>query len=158
MRFFFFCGLLFVFGCTPSKPQITTQKLVGTAIADSIIASVDVATPQPIDSLDWSNLVQLMESLNEIPFEQRKITLETLKKEAVTFSSQVWPVELDTNPFRSRFTVFLTDVYVASDNRFSANVAEQQAAAIAKMKYSWNVFVSHLRTTKSSAVFEMAPR
>ena len=99
-----------------------------------------------------------MESLNEIPFEQRKITLETLKKEAVTFSSQVWPVELDTNPFRSRYTVFLTDVYVASDKRFSDNAAEQQAEAIAKMKYSWNVFVSHMRTKKSSAVLEMAPR
>ncbi|MGB0274613.1 MAG: hypothetical protein ACPF9U_05210 [Flavobacteriaceae bacterium] len=158
MRCIFFCSLLLVFGCTQSKPQTTTQKVVGTAIADSIIASVDVATPQPIDSLDWSNLIQLMESLNEIPFEQRKITLETLKKEAVTFSSQVWPVELDTNPFRSRYTVFLTDVYVASDKRFSDNAAEQQAEAIAKMKYSWNVFVSHMRTKKSSAVLEMAPR
>ena len=158
MRFILFCNLLLFIGCTQSKPQVPTQKVAGTAIADSIIASVDVATPQPLDSLDWSNLIQLMESLNEIPFAQRKVTLETLKKEAIIFSRQVLPVEFDTSPIQSRYTVFLTDVYVASDKRLSDNAAEQQARAIAKMKNSWNVFVSHINAEKPSAILEMAPR
>ena len=99
-----------------------------------------------------------MESLNEIPFAQRKVTLETLKKEAIIFSRQVLPVEFDTSPIQSRYTVFLTDVYVASDKRLSDNAAEQQARAIAKMKNSWNVFVSHINAEKPSAILEMAPR
>lgn len=147
-----------VVSCTAPKPQSTTQNIVNTVNIDSIIASVDVVTPPTIDSLNLSNFVQLIQSLNDIPFEQRQVTLKSIKQEAKTVFSQSWPKRFDTNPIRSRYMVFLTDVHVAADKRLSQNAAEQQAESIVKMKKSWNVFVGQMSKLESSTVLEVTPR
>lgn len=158
MRFSFFCVMFLAIGCTPSEPQKATQKVVNTATADSIIASIDVVLPQPIDSLDIINVAQLIESLTQIPFEQRQVTLQSIKKEANTYLDQKWPKRLDTNPIRSRYMVFVTDAHIAADKRLGRNAAEEQAKIIVKMKKSWNIFVNQLKWQESSAVLEMTPR
>lgn len=99
-----------------------------------------------------------MQSLNDIPFEQRQVTLKSIKQEAKTVFNQTWPKQLDTNPIRSRYVVFLTDVHVASEKRLGQNAEEKQAEAIVKMKKSWNIFIGQISPIESSAVLEMAPR
>jgi len=158
MRFSFFCIVFLATACTPSEPQKATQKVVNTATADSIIASIDVALPQPIDSLDMINVAQLIESLAQIPFEQRQVTLQSIKKEANTFLDQKWPKALDIKPIRSRYMVFVTDAHIAADKRLGRHAAEEQAKIIVKMKKSWNIFVRQLKRQESSAVLEMTPR
>ncbi|NCG05203.1 MAG: hypothetical protein GWO82_07715 [Bacteroidetes bacterium] len=158
MRTFFFSIMLIAVSCTSPKPQANTQNVVNSAYADSIIASIDVVIPPSIDALNLSNFVQLMESLNTIPFEQRQVTLKSIEDEAKTVFSQAWPDVLNTNPIRSRYTVFLTDTHVAADNRLGQNAAAQQAEAIVKMKKSWNIFISQISAQESSAVLETAPR
>tara|TARA_E500000178_G_C16847394_1_gene673504 strand:- start:195 stop:641 length:447 start_codon:yes stop_codon:yes gene_type:complete len=147
-----------VVSCTAPKPRPTPQKIVSSVSVDSIIASVDVVTSPIIDSLNLSNFVQLMQSLNDIPFEQRQVTLKSIKQEAKTVFNQTWPKQLDTNPIRSRYVVFLTDVHVASEKRLGQNAEEKQAEAIVKMKKSWNIFIGQISPIESSAVLEMAPR
>ena len=158
MRTFLFSIMLIAVSCTSPKPQANTQNVVNSAYADSIIASIDVVIPPSIDALNLLNFVQLMESLNTIPFEQRQVTLKSIKDEAKTVFSQAWPDVLDTNPIRSRYTVFLTDTHVAADNRLGQNAAAQQAEAIVKMKKSWNIFINQISAQESSAVLETAPR
>ena len=158
MRTFLFSIMLIAVSCTSPKPQANTQNVVNSAYADSIIASIDVVIPPSIDALNLSNFVQLMESLNTIPFEQRQVTLKSIKDEAKTVFSQAWPDVLNTNPIRSRYTVFLTDTHVAADNRLGQNAAAQQAEAIVKMKKSWNIFINQISAQESSAVLETAPR
>ncbi len=160
MRFsiLLFCILLITTSCTSTKQQATKQNVDKPIDADSIIASISVASPPKIDALNLSNLVSLMESLNTIPFEQREVTLKSIKDEAKTVLGQPWPEALDTNPIRSRYNVFVTDIHVAADKRLDQNMAAQQADAIVKMKKSWNVFVGQISHVEASAVLEMAPR
>ena len=158
MRFFFICLVLVGIGCTQPKPQSTTQKVVNTAIADSLIQSIDLLMPQSNDSLNVSNLVQLMESLAEIPFEQRQVTLKSIKQETKSLLNQPWPERLDINPIRSRYVVFITDAHIAADKRLGQNAAVEQAKNIIKMKNSWNIFVSQMSTSESSAVLETTLR
>lgn len=153
-----FCTLLLAISCTSKKPQTTVQNVDNSVDVDALIASIAVATPPAIDALNLSNFVQLMESLNTIPFEQREVTLKSIKDEAKTVLSQPWPKALDTNPIRSRYTVFVTDAHIAADKRLGQNASAQQAEAIVKMKKSWNIFVAQISKLEASAVLEMAPR
>ena len=158
MRISFFSIMLIAVSCTSPKPQTITQNVVNSANADSIIASIAVAIPPTIDSLNLSNFAQLIASLNTIPFEQRQVTLKSIKDEAVTLFKQTWPDEFNTNPIRSRYTVFLTDIHVAADKRLGQNAAAQQAEAIVKMKKSWNIFTAQISEKEPSAIFETTPR
>ena len=158
MRISFFSIMLIAVSCTSPKPQTITQNVVNSANADSIIASIEVAIPPTVDSLNLSNFAQLIASLNTIPFEQRQVTLKSIKDEAVTLFKQTWPDEFNTNPIRSRYTVFLTDTHVAADNRLGQSAAAQQAEAITKMKKSWNIFTAQISEKEPSAIFETTPR
>jgi hypothetical protein len=141
-------------GCSQPKPQTVFQKVVSTVTIDSTIATINVLSPQPIDALNFSNLIQLMESLDKIPFEQRQVTLKSIKEEANSLLTMKWPTLLEINPVRSRYMVFVTHAHIASDKRLGQNAAEEQAESIVKMKMSWNTFVGQMNELESSAVLE----
>jgi hypothetical protein len=81
-----------------------------------------------------------MESLHEIPFDQRAITLKNIKAEAIKLNRQPWPKDWDTKPIRARFNVFVTHVSIAADQRLGDAALEEQSLAINKMKTSWDIF------------------
>ena len=104
-----FCYLLFfvvLVGCTQKQPPLSSDKAV---IVDTLIQKTPLKTPVARQELNWSNVLALMESLHEIPSDQRAITLKNIKAEAIKLNRQAWPKDWDTKPIRARFNVFVTD-------------------------------------------------
>ena len=135
-----FCYLLFfvvLVGCTQKQPPLSSDKVV---IVDTLIQKTPLKTPVPRQELNWSNILALMESLHEIPSDQRAITLKNIKEEAIKLNEQPWPKDWDTKPIRARFNVFVTHVSIAADQRLGDAALEQQSLAINKMKTSWDIF------------------
>ena len=159
MCFIYFSIVLVFIGCSQSKQVDSSPKVVVNNIAtDSIINALVAQQAPSAESLNWTNLVQLMNSLGEIPQQQRSITLKTIKNEATNSINQSWSKQWDIDPIRSRYNVFVTHVSLAADQRYGDDAPLAQAQAIVRMKQSWNIFVSHLETKESSAIFETAPR
>ena len=135
-----FCYLLFfvlLVGCTQKQPPLSSDKAV---IVDTLIQKTPLKTPVARQELNWSNVLALMESLHEIPSDQRAITLKNIKAEAIKLNRQPWPKDLDTKPIRARFNVFVTHVSIAADQRLGDAALEEQSLAINKMKTSWDIF------------------
>lgn len=135
-----FCYLLFfvlLVGCTQKQPPLSSNKAV---IVDTLIQKTPLKTPVARQELNWSNVLALMESLHEIPSDQRAITLKNIKAEAIKLNRQAWPKDWDTKPIRARFNVFVTHVSIAADQRLEDAALEEQSLAINKMKKSWDIF------------------
>jgi hypothetical protein len=135
-----FCYLLFfvvLVGCTQKQPPLSSDKAV---IVDTLIQKTPLKTPVARQELNWSNVLALMESLHEIPSDQRAITLKNIKAEAIKLNRQAWPKDWDTKPIRARFNVFVTHVSIAADQRLGDAALEEQSLAINKMKTSWDIF------------------
>ena len=135
-----FCYLLFfvlLVGCTQKQPPLSSDKAV---IVDTLIQKTPLKIPVARQELNWSNVLALMESLHEIPSDQRAITLKNIKAEAIKLNRQAWPKDWDTKPIRVRFNVFVTHVSIAADQRLGDTALEEQSLAINKMKTSWDIF------------------
>jgi hypothetical protein len=158
MRLITLCSVVILVCCSQPKQENLLPKVEDTAVVDSILNSVLAETAPSTASLNWSNLTQLMNSLGNIPTAQRSITLKTIKDESTKLLSASWPEKWNTNPIRSRYMVFVTHASIAADQRINGDIAEQQAKSILKMKRSWNIFVSHIQSKETSAVFETTPR
>lgn len=158
MRLLFCCILFVLVGCKNSKPAPQKAEAPNYAALDSIIAAVSVTPPVVDEALNLTSVHQLMESLNTVPFAQRKVTLKNIKDEALQLSKNPWPKKWDTKPIRSRYNVFMTHLSIATDQRFSGNVLEAQTNAIVKMKESWNIFAAKLQLVETSTVLKTAPR
>jgi len=145
MRFcYLFCCILLV-GCTQQQPSLSSNNAV---VVDTLIQKTPLITPDSRQELNWSSLLALMESLHEIPSNQRAITLKNIKEEAIELNSQPWPEDWDTKPIRARFNVFVTHASIAADQRFGDTFGdtafEQQSLAINKMKKSWDIFADQI--------------
>ena len=135
-----FCYLLFfvlLVGCTQKQPPLSSDKAV---IVDTLIQKTPLKTPVARQELNWSNVLALMESLHEIPSDQRAITLKNIKAEAIKLNRQAWPKDWDTKPIRARFNVFVTHVSISADQRLGDAALEEQSLSINKMKTSWDIF------------------
>lgn len=142
--------LCLVCACRQSKTtQVPNERM---APQNNLISTESMVLPSPKGALDWTNLVQLMESLANLPFEQRRITLKTIKEEAIKLGKQTWPAEWDNNPIRSRYTVFLTHTSIAADQRLGNDPINEQATFIAQMKQSWNVFAQRTTAQESTVL------
>lgn len=149
MRFFYFILLITLVACTP-KQQAPVEKV--QAVADTLITKVPLNIPPANEDLEWSSLIALMESLREIPAEQRAITLKNIKEETIKMHTAEWPETWNANPIRSRFTVFLTHVSLAADQRFDHDVLIKRSTAINQMMESWNVFAALLSEVNTSTL------
>ncbi|MGB0254678.1 MAG: hypothetical protein ACPF95_00705 [Flavobacteriaceae bacterium] len=158
MRLLTLCSVVVLLCCSQPKQENLLPKVEDTAVVDSILNSVLAEAAPSKASLNWSNLTQLMNSLGNTPTAQRSITLKTIKDESTKLLSASWPEEWNTNPIRSRYMVFVTHASIAADQRLNGDIAEQQAMSILKMKRSWNIFVSHIQSKETSAVFETTPQ
>lgn len=158
MRFILLCVGILSTSCSGPKQEHIQSVVMDSSVADSIINSVRITQEPKTANLDWSSMTALMKSLGELPFEQRKVTLTNIKNEATELMSQPWPKSIDVNPNRSRYMVFVTYANIAADQRFGENPAQEQAAAIAKMKQSWNVFANQVNAVRASAVLETTRR
>ena len=135
-----FCYLLFfvvLVGCTQKQLPLSSNKAVKV---DTLIQKTPLKIPVARQELNWSNVLALMESLHEIPSDQRAITLKNIKVEAIKLNRQPWPKDWDTKPIRARFNVFVTHVSIAADQRLGDAAIEEQSLAINKMKTSWDIF------------------
>lgn len=135
-----FCYLLFfvvLVGCTQKQPPLSSNKAVKV---DTLIQKTPLKIPVARQELNWSNVLALIESLHEIPSDQRAITLKNIKAEAIKLNRQPWPKDWDTKPIRARFNVFVTHVSIAADQRLGDAALEEQSLAINKMKTSWDIF------------------
>ena len=135
-----FCYLLFfvlLVGCTQKQPPLSSDKALKV---DTLIQKTPLKIPVARQELNWSNVLALMESLHEIPSDQRAITLKNIKAEAIKLNRQPWPKDWDTKPIRARFNVFVTHVSIAADQRLGDAALEEQSLAINKMKTSWDIF------------------
>lgn len=135
-----FCYLLFfvvLVGCTQKQPPLSSNKAVKV---DTLIQKTPLKIPVSRQELNWSNVLALIESLHEIPSDQRAITLKNIKAEAIKLNRQPWPKDWDTKPIRARFNVFVTHVSIAADQRLGDAALEEQTLAINKMKTSWDIF------------------
>lgn len=135
-----FCYLLFfvvLVGCTQKQPPLSSNKAVKV---DTLIQKTPLKIPVARQELNWSNVLALMESLHEIPFDQRAITIKNIKAEAIKLNRLPWPKDWDTKPIRARFNVFVTHVSIAADQRLGDAALEEQSLAINKMKTSWDIF------------------
>lgn len=135
-----FCYLLFfvvLVGCTQKQPPLSSDKALKV---DTLIQKTPLKIPVARQELNWSNVLALMESLHEIPSDQRAITLKNIKAEAIKLNRQAWPKDWDTKPIRARFNVFVTHVSIAADQRLGDAALEEQSLAINKMKTSWDIF------------------
>lgn len=158
MRFIIFSFLILIIACTQPKQIASRADVVDTHVIDSIINSVVPHQLIEDETINWGNLVGLLESLNDVPYEQREVALKSIKDEAVTLSNQSWPERFNTNPIRSRFNVFVTYASLAADQRFSTNPSLEQARAIAKMKQSWNDFANRIENSLELPVLNTAIR
>ena len=153
MRFcYLFCCVLLV-GCTQQQPSLSSDNAV---VVDTLIQKGALKIPASRQELNWSSLLALMESLHEIPSEQRAITLKNIKEEAIKLNVQPWPKDWDTKPIRARFNVFVTHASIASDQRFEDAALEQQSLAINKMKTSWDIFANQISGDAKLAPFDPA--
>lgn len=140
-----FCYLLFfvvLVGCTQKQLPLSSNKAVKV---DTLIQKTPLKIPVARQELNWSNVLALMESLHEIPFDQRAITLKNIKAEAIKLNRQPWPKDWDTKPIRARFNVFVTHVSIAADQRLGDDTIEEQSLVINKMKISWDIFANQIR-------------
>ena len=135
---FFFIALV---GCTQKQPPLFSNNSV---TVDTLIQKTPLKIPVSSQELNWSNLLALMESLHEIPYDQRSITLKNIKEEAIKLNTQAWPKDWDTKPIRARFNVFVTHVSIAADQRLGDDTIEEQSLVINKMKISWDIFASQI--------------
>ena len=136
---FFFIALV---GCTQKQPPLFSNNSV---TVDTLIRKTPLKIPVSSPELNWSNLLALMESLHEIPYDQRSITLKNIKEEAIKLNTQAWPKDWDTKPIRARFNVFVTHVSIAADQRLGDDTIEEQSLVINKMKISWDIFANQIR-------------
>ncbi|MEK9530608.1 MAG: hypothetical protein VWZ86_03995 [Flavobacteriaceae bacterium] len=143
--------------CACGQPKATQDTVVDNESTENSISTYRLEIPVKKGELDATNMVQLMESLASMPFEQRTITLQTIKEEAIKFAAIKWPDEWNTSPIKSRYNVFLTHASIASDMRLGENGAAQQAKAIEQMKHSWVIFV-RLTTNQDSTVLDTTAR
>ena len=135
---FFFIALV---GCTQKQPPLFSNNSV---TVDTLIQKTPLKIPVSSQELNWSNVLALMESLHEIPYDQRSITLKNIKEEAIKLNTQAWPKDWDTKPIRARFNVFVTHVSIAADQRLGDDTIEEQSLVINKMKISWDIFASQI--------------
>jgi len=156
MRFIIISFLFLMTACTQPKQIASSTEAVDTRIVDSIINTVIPRQLTVHETLNWANLVDLLASLNDVPFEQREVALKNIKDEAVSLANQPWPDRFNSNPIRSRFNIFVTYSSLAADQRFSANPALEQARAIAKMKQSWNDFANRIENSPELPVLNTA--
>lgn len=158
MRFNVVVFTMIFLGCSQPKPVQYVAKIQDTAVSDSIVGSVSIEIPTSLEELNWDNVTQLMNSLEEIPFEQRSVTLTAIKNEVLMISKKTWPEVWDNNPVRSRYNVFVTHASIAADQRYGNDAPIAQAKAIAKMKHSWNIFASHIQSEETLTVLETTLR
>ena len=158
MRLLAAAFMVIFLGCHRPKQTPSLTKTDHSSIVDSIMGSVLVKIPESQGEIEWENLTELMNSLENIPFQQRGVTLTTIKNEAIRIAKKSWVPEWENNPVRSRYNVFVTHVSLAAEQRYGDDASLTQAKAIAKMRQSWNIFASHLESTESSAVPESTTR
>jgi len=73
MRFYYLFYCILLVGCTQQQPSLSSNNAV---VVDTLIQKAPLKTPGSRQELNWSNLLALMESLHEIPSDQRAITLK----------------------------------------------------------------------------------
>ena len=151
MRFcYLFCCILLA-GCTQQRPSLSSDNAV---VIDTLIQKDPLNIPASRQELNWSSLLALMESLHEIPAEQRAITLKNIKEEALKLNMLPWPEDWNAKPIRARFNVFLTHASIAADQRSGDAALEAQSLAINKMKTSWDIFADQISGEAMLAPFD----
>ena len=104
---------------------------------------------QKISNNDFDNIIQLLESLNQIPSSQRDILVENIKEEALKISKMTWPTKINSNSIKARYNVFFTNVsFLNSQNKLGITNNEQ-LNYIKQINISWNVFVNEIQKTET---------
>lgn len=104
---------------------------------------------QKISNNDFDNIIQLLESLNQIPSSQRDILVENIKEEALKISKMTWPTKINSNSIKARYNVFFTNVsFLNSQNKLGITNNEE-LNLIKQINISWNVFVNEIQKTET---------
>ena len=104
---------------------------------------------QKISNNDFDNIIQLLESLNQIPSSQRDILVENIKEEALKISKMTWPTKINSNSIKARYNVFFTNVsFLNSQNKLGITNNEE-LNLIKQINISWNIFVNEIQKTET---------
>ena len=143
--YFLLFSILFLSSCTVSneKDLDKTNNSSNTEVIDFDLKF------QKISNNDFDNIIQLLESLNQIPSSQRDILVENIKEEALKISKMTWPTKINSNSIKARYNVFFTNVsFLNSQNKLGITNNEQ-LNLIKQINISWNVFVNEIQKTET---------
>ena len=143
--YFLLFSVLFLSSCTVSneKDLDKTNNSSNTEVIDFDLKF------QKISNNDFDNIIQLLESLNQIPSSQRDILVENIKEEALKISKMTWPTKINSNSIKARYNVFFTNVsFLNSQNKLGITNNEE-LNLIKQINISWNVFVNEIQKTET---------
>ena len=143
--YFLLFSVLLLSSCTVSneKDLDKTNNSSNTEVIDFDLKF------QKISNNDFDNIIQLLESLNQIPSSQRDILVENIKEEALKISKMTWPTKINSNSIKARYNVFFTNVsFLNSQNKLGITNNEQ-LNYIKQINISWNVFVNEIQKTET---------
>ncbi len=143
--YFLLFSILFLSSCTVSneKDLDKTNNSSNTEVIDFDLKF------QKISNNDFDNIIQLLESLNQIPSSQRDILVENIKEEALKISKMTWPTKINSNSIKARYNVFFTNVsFLNSQNKLGITNNEE-LNLIKQINISWNVFVNEIQKTET---------
>ena len=143
--YFLLFSVLLLSSCTVSneKDLDKTNNSSNTEVIDFDLKF------QKISNNDFDNILQLLESLNQIPSSQRDILVENIKEEALKISKMTWPTKINSNSIKARYNVFFTNVsFLNSQNKLGITNNEE-LNLIKQINISWNVFVNEIQKTET---------
>ena len=143
--YFLLFSVLLLSSCTVSneKDLDKTNNSLNTEVIDFDLKF------QKISNNDFDNIIQLLESLNQIPSSQRDILVENIKEEALKISKMTWPTKINSNSIKARYNVFFTNVsFLNSQNKLGITNNEE-LNLIKQINISWNVFVNEIQKTET---------
>ncbi len=143
--YFLLFSVLLLSSCTVSneKDLDKTNNSSNTEVIDFDLKF------QKISNNDFDNIIQLLESLNQIPSSQRDILVENIKEEALKISKMTWPTKINSNSIKARYNVFFTNVsFLNSQNKLGITNNEE-LNLIKQINISWNVFVNEIQKTET---------
>lgn len=143
--YFLLFSILFLSSCTVSNEKDLDKK---NNSSNTEVIDFDLKF-QKISNNDFDNIIQLLESLNQIPSSQRDILVENIKEEALKISKMTWPTKINSNSIKARYNVFFTNVsFLNSQNKLGITNNEE-LNLIKQINISWNVFVNEIQKTET---------
>lgn len=143
--YFLLFSVLLLSSCTVSNEKDLDKK---NNSSNTEVIDFDLKF-QKISNNDFDNIIQLLESLNQIPSSQRDILVENIKEEALKISKMTWPTKINSNSIKARYNVFFTNVsFLNSQNKLGITNNEE-LNLIKQINISWNVFVNEIQKTET---------